>query len=103
MKYLVQLSRDNRRHCDALVCALGDVSVTEREVGALYARYRRADHAGRARLVAEPHLFLNALREAEPEPDASPTHPPSPSGATAPDGRLSGSFAPSPRPLARCR
>jgi ParB-like chromosome segregation protein Spo0J len=69
MKYLVPLSRDNRRHCDALVLALGDVRVTEREMGALYAGYRRADHAGRARLVAEPHLFLKALREAEPDPE----------------------------------
>jgi ParB family transcriptional regulator, chromosome partitioning protein len=69
MKYLVPLSRDNRRHCDALVCALGDVRVTEREVGALYAGYRRADHSGRARLVTEPHLFLRALREAGPEPE----------------------------------
>ena len=69
MKYLVPLARANQRHFDALVCALGDVRVTEREVGALYAGYRRADHAGRARLVAEPHLFLKALREAEPEPE----------------------------------
>jgi ParB-like chromosome segregation protein Spo0J len=64
MKYLVPLARANRRHCDALVAALGNTRLSERDVGALYAGYRRADHEGRARLVSDPHLFLKALREA---------------------------------------
>jgi ParB-like chromosome segregation protein Spo0J len=69
MKYLVPLSRGNRRHCEALVSALGEERVSERDVGALYAGWRRADPAGRARLVSEPHLFLKALREAEAKPE----------------------------------
>jgi len=67
MKYLVPLARANRRHCDQLLAALGETRLSVRDVGALYAGYRRADPAGRARLVAAPQLFLRARQEATPD------------------------------------
>jgi ParB-like chromosome segregation protein Spo0J len=67
MKYLVPLARANRRDCDQLVAAIGQRRVSVREVGELYAGYRRADREGRERLVENPHLFLDALRQREPE------------------------------------
>jgi ParB-like chromosome segregation protein Spo0J len=67
MKYLVPLARANRRHCDQLVAAIGQQRVSVRDVGELYAGYRRADREGRERLVENPHLFLDALRQREPE------------------------------------
>ncbi len=66
MKYLVPLARANRRHCEQLVAALGETRRSVREVGALYAGYRRADAAGRARLLADPPLFLKTQRETAP-------------------------------------
>ena len=63
MQYLVPLARANRRHCERLLAALGETRLSVREVGALYAGYRRADPAGRERLVADPQLFLRTQRE----------------------------------------
>ena len=67
MKYLVPLARANRRDCERLLEALGETRLSVRDVGALYAGYRRADPAGRVRLVAAPQLFLRARREAQPD------------------------------------
>jgi ParB family chromosome partitioning protein len=64
MKYLVPLARANRRHCERLLASLGETPLSVRDVGELYAGYRRADPAGRERLVGEPQLFLRARREA---------------------------------------
>jgi ParB-like chromosome segregation protein Spo0J len=66
MKYLVALARANGRDCERLLAAVGETRLSVRDVGALYAGYRRADAAGRARLLADPHLFLRACREAAP-------------------------------------
>lgn len=69
MKYLVPLARANRAHLERLLTALGSQRVSVREVGALYAGWRRADAAGRERLVDDPHLFLKAIQSAEPDAD----------------------------------
>jgi ParB family transcriptional regulator, chromosome partitioning protein len=70
MKYLVPLARANRRHCEQLVAGLGETRVSERDVGALYRAWRRADTTSRERIVAEPLLCLRALRAAiEPADD----------------------------------
>lgn len=61
MKYLVPLARANKRHCEQLLAGLGDTRVSVRELGALYVAWRRADRAGKERIVAEPLLFLRAL------------------------------------------
>jgi len=64
MKYLVPLARANRGQCEQLIAGLGTTAVTVREVGALYEAWRRADAAGRQRLVADPLLLLRALAAA---------------------------------------
>jgi ParB-like chromosome segregation protein Spo0J len=64
MKYLVPLARANRRHCERLISGLGEQHVSERDVGALYRAWRRADATGRQRIVDEPLLCLRALRAA---------------------------------------
>lgn len=69
MKYLVPLARANRTHLDRLLAALGPARLSVREVGALYDGWRRADALGRERLVDDPHLFLKAIRTAEPDAD----------------------------------
>jgi predicted transcriptional regulator len=55
---------------------LGGTQVSVRELGALYTAWKRADRAGRRRIVAEPLLFLRALSSmtAEPEDDSDPLH-----------------------------
>ena len=62
MKYLVPLSRANRRHCDGLVAALGNGRVSVRDMAQLYMGYRRADAQGRERLCADPALYLRAVQ-----------------------------------------
>jgi ParB-like chromosome segregation protein Spo0J len=68
MKYLVPLARANRGQCEQLIAGLGSTRVSSRDVGALYEAWRRADAAGRQRLVAEPLLLLRALAAAAAEP-----------------------------------
>jgi hypothetical protein len=61
MKYLVPLSRDNRMACERIVVHLGrKPTVTERELGRLYASWRRGDAVQRERIEAQPRLFLRA-------------------------------------------
>jgi len=67
MKSLLPLARANADHCRRLVAAIGDARVSVREVGALYAGYRRADAAGRERLLDDPRLYLKALAAARAE------------------------------------
>lgn len=74
MKYLVPLARANKQQCEALVEALGDTRVSDREVAALYAGWCHADATGRRRICAEPLLYLRAM-QAEAA-DAPPTDDP---------------------------
>jgi hypothetical protein len=73
MKYLVPLARANKRQCEQLVAGLGDTRVSDRELGALYTAWRRADRAGKQRLVAEPLLFLRALSSTRDRDDETTT------------------------------
>lgn len=76
MKYLVPLARANKRQCEQLIGGLGDTQVSVRELGALYVAWKRADRAGRQRIVAEPLLVLRALAAVteEPEDEAAALH-----------------------------
>ena len=74
MKYLVPLARANKRQCEQLLAGLGDTPVSDRELGALYLAWRRADRAGKERITAEPLLFLRALSSTK---DAGAADPPS--------------------------
>jgi ParB family chromosome partitioning protein len=68
MKYLVPLARANKAQCAQLIGGLGDTQVSVRELGALYAAWKRADRAGKRRIVAEPLLALRALAAMAEEP-----------------------------------
>lgn len=69
MKYLVPLARANKRQCEQLMAGLGDTQVSVRELGALYTAWKRADRAGKQRIVAEPLLVLRALAAMAEEPE----------------------------------
>jgi ParB-like chromosome segregation protein Spo0J len=58
MKYLVPLSRDNRTACERITTHLGAEPVTVRELGRLYTCWRSGDVEQRARIEAQPRLFL---------------------------------------------
>jgi ParB-like chromosome segregation protein Spo0J len=68
MKYLVPLARANKRQCEQLIIGLGDTQVSVRELGAVYTAWKRADRAGKQRIVAEPLLALRALMAMTEEP-----------------------------------
>jgi ParB-like chromosome segregation protein Spo0J len=68
MKYLVPLARANKAQCAQLITGLGDTQVSVRELGALYTAWKRADRAGKRRIVAEPLLALRALTALAEEP-----------------------------------
>lgn len=73
-KSLVPLARANAAQCEQLVAGLGRRGASVRELARLYEAWRRADGAGRERLVRSPRLFLEAeaaAREATPEPAAT--------------------------------
>jgi ParB-like chromosome segregation protein Spo0J len=62
-KYLVPLARANTAQCDTLVRALGKERLSDRQVERLYMAWKRADPAGRERIVAQPMLALAASEE----------------------------------------
>ena len=76
MKYLVPLARANKAQFAQLIAGLGDTRVSVREFGALYMAWKRADRAGKRRIVTEPLLVLRALAAmtAEPQDDAAVLH-----------------------------
>ena len=76
MKYLVPLARANKAQCAQLIAGLGDTRVSDRELGALYTAWKRADRAGRQRIVADPLLVLRALAvmTAEPQDEVALLH-----------------------------
>jgi ParB/RepB/Spo0J family partition protein len=63
MKFLVPLARANKAGCLELVAAFNH-PLSIRDVEALVVAYRNADHETRARLCADPGLFLRALEAA---------------------------------------
>jgi ParB family chromosome partitioning protein len=73
MKYLVPLARaktdDARRLCEAIA----PLSLSSRQVGALYAAYQQADAKGRELILTQPAIVLRAETEMgcddDPRPD----------------------------------
>lgn len=70
MRYLVPFARANKTQCEQLLARIGETRVSDRELAALYTAWKRADRAGKQRIVAEPLLFLKAWAAAQ----AAPTH-----------------------------
>lgn len=70
MKFLVPLARANKTGCEQLATAFTS-RLSIRQVEALVAAYRAADQETKARLCADPGLFLRAL-EAARDRDTQP-------------------------------
>jgi hypothetical protein len=60
MRYLVPFARANKAQCERMLVQLGDTRVSDRELGALYTAWKRADRAGKQRIVDDPRLWLRA-------------------------------------------
>jgi len=60
MRYLVPFARANRAQCERMLAQLGDTRVSDRELAALYSGWKRADRAGKQRIIDDPRLFLKA-------------------------------------------
>lgn len=68
MRYLVPFARANKTQCEQLLARLGETRVSDRELAALYTAWKRADRAGKQRLVDDPLLFLKAWAAAQAAP-----------------------------------
>jgi ParB-like chromosome segregation protein Spo0J len=66
MKYLVPLARANTEACARLVAAIAGQSLTNREIGQLYAAWREGLPAIRDRVLTAPLLFLKARQALAP-------------------------------------
>lgn len=74
MKYLLPIYRVRPEDADALAGAAVRVRLSSRDMGELCRAWQRASERERARLVAEPELFLRARREMsspDPRPEAT--------------------------------
>lgn len=68
MRYLVPFARANKAQCERMLAQIGDTRVSDRELAALYAAWKRADRAGKQRIVDAPLLFLKAWAAAQAAP-----------------------------------
>lgn len=75
MKHLLPMARANREACKTLCAAIARHKLSTREVGRLWEAWRDGASGLRARLLADPLLFLKTRREMENEPPqtASPS------------------------------
>lgn len=60
MRYLVPFARANKAQCERMLARIGEARVSDRELAALYAAWKRADRAGKQRIIDDPLLFLKA-------------------------------------------
>jgi ParB/RepB/Spo0J family partition protein len=72
-KYLVPLARANRAHAERLSHAINGLSLSSRQVGALYIAYQQADSEGKELIVERPELVVRARQELCDRSDAG--HP----------------------------
>jgi hypothetical protein len=56
----VPFARANQAQCERLLAQIGDTRVSDRELAALYTAWKRADRAGKQRIVDDPLLVLKA-------------------------------------------
>ena len=68
MRYLVPFARANKAQCEQLLARIGETRVSDRELGALYAAWKRADRAGKQRIVDDPLLFLRVWAASQASP-----------------------------------
>jgi ParB/RepB/Spo0J family partition protein len=70
MKHLLPMARANEEACAVLCAAIAGHKLSTQEVGQLYRAWREGTAGLRARVLAEPLLFLKAHREMQNEPPA---------------------------------
>lgn len=68
MRYLVPFARANKAQCEQFLARIGETRVSDRELGALYTAWKRADRAGKQRIVDDPLLFLKAWAASQASP-----------------------------------
>lgn len=68
MRYLVPFARANKTQCEQLLARIGETRVSDRELAAIYTAWKRADRAGKQRIVDDPLLFLKAWAAAQAAP-----------------------------------
>ena len=68
MRYLVPFARANKTQCEQLLARIGETRMSDRELAALYTAWKRADRAGKQRIVDDPLLFLKAWAAAQAAP-----------------------------------
>jgi ParB/RepB/Spo0J family partition protein len=71
MKHLLPMARANREACETLCAAIARHRLSTREVGQLWEAWRDGNSTLRARLLADPLLFLKTRREMDNEPPPS--------------------------------
>jgi len=71
-RVFVPLARANGADAEALLAALRTEPLSTRELATWYAHYGTANRTARARMVAQPRLFIQALQS----PDAPPANDP---------------------------
>jgi ParB family chromosome partitioning protein len=72
-KYLVPLARANREHAMKLSAAIGNLSLSSRQIGSLYVAYQQADDDGKELIVTRPELAVRAQQEVDAQHQKS--HP----------------------------
>ena len=68
MKHLVPMARAKPSDCERLAEAIAGMSLSTREVGALYRAWRSGGRKLRDRVIEEPGMFLKSQRELEQPP-----------------------------------
>jgi len=69
MKYLVPLARANAVSCGKLAEGISSGRLSSRQVGEIYLAWKLADDEERARIEAQPLLYLKAAAVLEQEPE----------------------------------
>jgi ParB/RepB/Spo0J family partition protein len=70
MKFLVPVARQSLEDCQRMAAIFAQHHCQTREAGQLYGSWRKASRVVRARILAEPELFLKTQRQAPMAPPA---------------------------------
>jgi transcriptional regulator with XRE-family HTH domain len=96
VRIFAPLARANAEHAHALLASVSLQPLSTRELGRWYAHYTRANRTTRERLVAHPHLFVQALDNEHQGRDAERVR-------AGPEGEWAGQLAQIARRLERLR
>jgi ParB family transcriptional regulator, chromosome partitioning protein len=86
-RVLCPVARANTDHADRLLIALADTPLSTRDLGRWFEEYRKASKVARERMVEQPRLLLDALKERDEQRDGA-TLRGGPEGACANDVQI---------------